>query len=232
MKLLFIGIFLTFLAAWWLWNSSLPRLWRRLEARPASHFPVWLRARERLEQAALQDRLSRPPSLWILPEFSPNALVARKGGVVHVALTEGLIRSLDDSELDAMLGLCLAHGASRQRSVQTAVALQLYPFARLLQSYRPAVQIFLAPWITALVRLVSAPSRVFEADRRCRDSLFVAAALQKAAVLGRKIPLRHWNFALDPLFLLSPLSLDGGPFWVFLSQPTVEERRRALLGPA
>jgi hypothetical protein len=62
-----------------------------------------------------------------------------------------------------------------------------------------------------------------------REPLLVAAALQKAAVLGRKIPLRHWNFALDPLFLLSPLALDGGPFWVFLSQPSVEERRRALL---
>ena len=193
---------------------------------------MWRLAKERLEKAAELDRLRRSPTLWILPEFAPNALVARKGGVVHVALTEGLLRSLDDSELDAMLGLCLSHGATRQRRLQTAVALQLYPFARILQSYPPAVQVFLAPWITALARLVSSPSRVFEADRRGRDSLLVAAVLQKAAVLGRKMPLRHWNFALDPLFLLSPLALDGGPFWVFLSQPTVEERRRALLGPA
>lgn len=229
MKLLFPALIAVILALWWQWNSSLARLWRRIDARPASHFPVWRRAAERLEHAAHLDRLAKPPVLWILPEFAPNAIVVRKSGVIHVALTEGLLRSLDDAELDAVLSLCLAHGAAKRRRIQTAVALQLFPFARLLQAYPPAVQVFLAPWLTALVRLVSAPSKVLEADKRSREALLVAAALQKAAVLGRKIPLRHWNFALDPLYLLSPLALDGGPFWVFLSQPTVEERRRALL---
>jgi Zn-dependent protease with chaperone function len=228
-KLLFPAIIVLLLATWWLWNSSLARLWRKMEARPASHFPVWRRAKERLDHAAHQDRLRRAPHLWILPEFAPNALVVRKGGVVHVALTEGLLRSLSDDELDAVLSLCLSHGASPRRRLQTALALQLFPFARLLQGYPPAIQIFLAPWLSAALRVVSAPSKVFEADKRVREPLIVAAALQKAAVLGRKIPLRHWNFALDPLFLLSPLALDGGPFWVFLSQPSVEERRRALL---
>ncbi|MGZ3653270.1 MAG: hypothetical protein ACXVB9_14590 [Bdellovibrionota bacterium] len=232
MKFIFPGIFLTFLAAWWLWNSSLARLWRRLGARPAAHFPVWRRARERLELVAHRERLATIPVLWVLPEFAANALIARRGRTIHIALTEGLLRALDDEELDAVLGLALAHGASPGRALQTKLALQLFPFARLLQSYPPAVQVFLAPWLTALIRLAGGPARVFEADRKTREALLVAAALQKMAVLGRKIPLRQWNFALDPLFLLSPLALDGGPFWVFLSQPSVEERRRALLGPA
>jgi Zn-dependent protease with chaperone function len=183
--------------------------------------------RERLEDIARRERLSAPPRLWILPDFAPNALLARQGKVLHVALTEGLLRALDDEELDAVLALCLSHG--RLRRWQTRLALQLYPFAQLLQSYPTAVQVFLAPWLTAMVRLVSRPVRVLEADRRGSDGLAVAAALQKMAVLGRKIPLQRWNLALDPLFLVSPLTLDGGPFWVFLSQPSVEARRLALL---
>ena len=230
MKLIFLAVFGVLLAAWALWQSSLPRLWKSLSARPVGHFPVWRQVRERLEELARQERIPAP-GLWILPEFSPNALVLRRRGV-QIALTEGLLRSLDSDELDAVLMLCLAHGESRRRSLQTALALQLMPFAKLLQTYPLPIQIFLAPWITVLLRAVSAPSATLRCDRKGTsrgEALVVAAALQKMAVLGRKIPFRGWNFALDPLFLISPLKLDGGPFWVFLTQPSVEERRQHLL---
>jgi Zn-dependent protease with chaperone function len=218
------------MALWFVWNGSLARLWGRLGARPAAHFPVWRRVRERMTELARRERFTTAPQLWILPDFAPNALITRRGRVVHVALTEGLLRALDDEELDAVLALCLAHGRSRRRNWQTQLALQLFPFARWLQGYPTAVQVFLSPWLTFVIRLVSPPASVLAADRRGHpEAVAVAAALQKMAVLGRKIPLKRWNLALDPLFLLSPLALDGGPFWVFLSQPSVEERRRALL---
>jgi Zn-dependent protease with chaperone function len=229
MKLVFLGVFLTFLVLWALWNASLTRLWRRIGARSAVHFPVWRRLRERLFEIARRERFAVQPRLWIVPDFAPNVIIAKQGRAVHIAVTEGLLRSLDDDELDAVLSLCLAHGRGGRRRWQTLVALQLFPFACLLQGYPTAVQIFLSPWLTALQRLVSPPARVFRFDRQAGDELAVAAALQKMAVLGRKIPLRRWNLALDPLFLVSPLALDGGPFWIFLSQPSVEERRRALL---
>ena len=79
MKFIFPGIFLTFLLLWCLWNASLVRLWRRLGARPAAHFPVWRLARVRLERIAHMERLAHAPVLWILPEFAPNALVAKRG---------------------------------------------------------------------------------------------------------------------------------------------------------
>lgn len=232
MKLIFPSLILTFLVLWALWHGSLARLLQRLGARPAAHFPVWRRVRERLEEIARRERLAVPPQLWILPDFAPNALLLKRGSQLHVAVTEGLLRALDDDELDATLSLCLAHGTGRRRRWQTGLALQLFPFARFLQGYPTAVQVFLAPWIMGAIRLVSSPARVLEADRRSPEGLVVAAALQKMAVLGRKIPLRHWNLALDPLFLISPLALDGGPLWVFLSQPSVEDRRRALLSAA
>ena len=128
-----------------------------------------------------------------------------------------------------MLSLCLSHGGGHRRRAQTAIALQLFPFASWLQSYPVILQILLSPWIVALNRIFGSPRRVLVADAKAGRSLKAAEALRKMSVLGRKIPLKHWNFALDSLFLISPLRLDGGPFWVFLSQPPVEERMNALM---
>lgn len=234
MKIILCLLFLVLIAGWIAWNSSLKRLWAWMGARPVGHFPVWRQVNERLMELARRER-AVAPQLYILPEFSPNALIVhgRKGGVV--ALSEGLLRALSAEELESVLSLCVAHSQRRGRRLQTWLSLQVFPFARFLQAYPLPIQLMLAPWLTVLLRVVSPKSGVFRTDSkvsRREDALAVAAALQKMAVLGRKIPLRQWNFALDSLFLISPLTLDGGPFWVFLPQPTVEERRQNLLGSA
>jgi hypothetical protein len=52
--------------------------------------------------------------------------------------------------------------------------------------------------------------------------------------MGRKIPVRRWNMALDSFFVIAPLSLDEGPQsflnGVLPGQPSVPERRERLLG--
>ncbi len=232
MKVIFLGVLLVLAASWLLWNSSVKRLLAWLEARPVGHFPVWRQVKTRLEELARRERAACP-QLYILPEFSPNALIVGKGRSLKLALSEGLLRSLDAEELDAVLLLCLAHGSRPRRGLQTWLSLQLFPFARLLQTYPMPVQVMLAPWLTFLLRTVSPRAGVLRSDslvQRREEALTAAAALQKMAVLGRKIPFRRWNFALDSLFLISPLTLDGGPFWVFLCQPSVEDRRANLLG--
>lgn len=234
MKIILLALVLVLIAAWILWYSSLKRLWAWLGARPVGHFPVWRQVNERLGELARRERLP-VPQLYILPEFAPNALILHGRRGVRLALSEGLLRALTTEELDSVLVLCLAHSRRPRRRLQTWLALQLCPLARLLQSYPLPLQIIFAPWLTILLRFVSPRSGVFHSDAKVgsrEDALTVAAALQKMAVLGRKIPFRQWNFALDSLFLVSPLTLDGGPFWVFLTQPTVEERRQKLLGSA
>ncbi len=232
MKFIFLFIFLLLLLLWAVWHSSVTRLWKWLGARPVGQFPVWRQVKERLEQLAKRERIP-VPALWILPEFAPNALIlrSRKTGM-QIALSEGLLRSLDEEELEAVLLLCLSHGANLRRGLQTMLALQIFPFARFLQAYSLGIQVFFSPWLTIPMRTVSPPSLVLRADRKRisqREGLVLAAALQKMAVLGRKIPFRRWNIALDSLFLISPLVLDGGPFWIFLSQPSIERRRQNLL---
>jgi len=232
--ILFLLPFLFLFTAWVLWNSNVKRLWGWLGARAVGHYPVWRQVNARLFELSRRERLPCP-QLFILPEFSPNALVLRTRKGVKLALSDGLLRALTAEELDAILVLCLAHGFRPWRRLQTFLVMQLFPFARFLQTYPLLVQVVLAPWLTFLLRAVSPKSGVLRTDSkviRREEALKAAAALQKIAVLGRKIPFRKWNFALDSLFLISPLTLDGGPFWVFLSQPSVEARRENLLGSA
>ena len=235
MKMILLFSLAALLVAHVAWHARLRRLFAWLGARPVGLFPVWKQVKARLEELSRRERLPAP-GLWILPEFSPNALVVRSlRGDAHVALSEGLLRSLSAAELDALLVLCLAHAYSPRRRFQTFLSQQLLPLARIIQGYPAALQLLLAPTLTFLLRLANPQSAVLASDSRLRsreEALVVAAALQKIAVLGRKIPLKQWNFALDPLFIVSPLTLDGAPFWLFLSQPPVELRRERLLGGA
>lgn len=205
---------------------------RSLGARPLDQSSVQRNIRARMASVAHRQRM-RMPTLWILPEFTPNALLLRSvRGRLHVALTEGLVRTLNGDELESALALCLTHGYQRGRGWQTWVATFFFPLTRLVQGYPLPAQFLLAPIFSLVLRVAAGPSRFFRSDldaARHQTGLAVAATLQKLSVLGTKIPLRNWSMALDSLFLVSPMALDESPFWVFLSQPSVERRRERLL---
>lgn len=211
---------------------GISRLYQSMGIIPVGNDPVWQQISGKLDVMSHRHRVARP-RLFILPEFSPNALVLRFGvREAHIVLSEGLVRSLGAAEIDAILSLCLATAHQRGRMVQTWLAFAFLPFGRALQSYPLVFQIFIAPVLAFFLRLGAGPQFTYRVDSRAAKlvgPLVLAAALQKVSVLGRKIPLRRWNLALDPLFLLSPLTLDGNPIWVFLSQPSIEERRSSLL---
>jgi Zn-dependent protease with chaperone function len=173
------------------------------------------------------------PVIWILPEFSPNALLLRSGRRLHVVLTEGSVRALGAEELDSLLALCLAHGYQRGKRLQTRASIWLFPVARVFQGYSASLQLLLFPFASLVLRLFARPQRYFLGDAKAArycGGLLIAASLQKLSVLGAKIPVRNWNFALDGLFLVSPLALEQSPWTLFPSQPSIEERRRRILG--
>lgn len=220
-----------FLVIYLRWVSP-RRILRSLSARSLDQSSVQRNIRSRMISVAHRQRM-RMPILWILPEFTPNALILRSSrGRLHVALTEGLVRTLSGEELDSVLALCLTHGYQPGRIWQTWVGAFFFPLTRLAQSYPLPAQFLLAPLFSLLLRMAAGPGRFFRSDldaAQHQTALLIAATLQKLSVLGAKIPLRNWNMALDSLFLVSPMALDESPFWVFLSQPSVEQRRERLL---
>lgn len=211
---------------------SVTRVLRWMEARPVDKSPVWKNVSERLALVSKRHRVPTP-QLWVLPEFSPNALILRPWRRrIHLALTEGMVRALSDDELDCALSLCLSHGYQRGKKMQTRIACALFPLARLIQGYPLPAQLLLSPVFTCLLRGTIRPSQCLKADQFAasfQTQWKIAAALQKLSVMGRKIPLRRWNLAVDSLFLVSPLALDETPLWSFQAQPTVEVRRQRLL---
>lgn len=223
--LFFFGfVYLRFLAV------PLALRWLRASAPGAD--PVWRQVRECSQAVARRHRLPEPV-LWVLPEFAPNVLVLRGGGKTHLCLTEGLVRVLGTEELAAILSVALYQSRQAGRTLQTWGSLAIFPLAvRVSQAPLP-IRILLAPVLSAMLRSVSRSRALYQADAaaaRLYTPFQVAATLQKLSVLGRKMPMKRWNLALDSLYVVAPLALDDGPQWVSLGQPSVADRREELLG--
>jgi len=222
------------LAVYLAWVSP-RRLLRRIGARLAGDEAEWRQVHGRLAEVARRHR-APVPELWVLPEFSPNALIlSPRPGALIVALTEGLVRSLSAEELDCVLSLSFTHGHQRGRVLHTWMCGAFYPLAAAIQSYPLAAQLLLSPVLALPIRMLARPAKTFRADQSAtayQSQWVIAASLQKLAVVGRKVPIKQWNLAMDSLFLLSPLALEDAPLWSPIAQPSVEARRRGLLGPS
>jgi Zn-dependent protease with chaperone function len=218
-----IALYLRFLAV--------PAVWRWLRATEPAADPVWDRVRDCAAGVARRHRVSEP-GLRVLPEFAPNALVLQYRGKTELGLTEGLVRSLGAEDLEATLSLCLFQSTQPGRRWQTWSGLLLFPFAKRVGQAPFAFRVFLTPVLSCLLRLGQREKSWFSADAaaaKMHGPWQVAATLQKLAVLGRKIPVRRWNLALDSLFVVAPLALDEGPQWLIQGQPSVVARRERLL---
>ena len=224
---IFLGLYLT-------WISPV-RVLRWLAADPmGERLPEWPLIQARAKALAHVHRFPAP-TLWLLPDFSPNALVLRSGSRVHIALTHGLVRALSEEELDCALSLALCHGHGRGRAAKTRLALALFPALGRLERAPLPVYFLLYPVAFVITRFTVGFSSCIRADKRAAQvhgSLKVAAALQKMGVLLAKIPPRRWSLALDGLFLLSPLRAEGGPFGSLVGIPSLAKRRSALLRAA
>ncbi len=91
-------------ATWIRVRAAGPRLLRRLRATalPDDAEP---RARNLVEGLARRTGMETP-SLWLIPDERPNALVTRAGGPA-VALTRGLLDGCSRTELEAVVAHCL-----------------------------------------------------------------------------------------------------------------------------
>lgn len=228
--LIAVGIFLLVFLIIYGRSSSSASVLRWLHAKQCPSEPIWRQVQELLREISKEQRVDCP-EIMVLPEFSPNALVF-KGRKNIILISEGMVRTLSKHELQAAISLCLAYSEIRGGWFQTAMARVLFPVANFVQTSPLVIQYLSFPVFSLIARIWVRPSRVYAADQRAAAQVGpyeVAAALQKMSLLARKIPIQRWNIALDHLFLLSPLVLERDPLWLFPSQPTVEQRRQALV---
>lgn len=186
------------------------------------------------------------PRLYLIPTATPNAFATgRSPERAAVAVTEGLLRILDEEELEGVLAHELAHVKNRDTltmTISATLAGAVVMLARMAMwlpvfggrdqdgrgSGMPGMIILalLAPLAATLIQLAISRPREFQADetgaRITRKPWALANALEKLEWASKRLPLEA-NPATAHLFIVNPLR-GGGLFSLFMTHPPIEAR--------
>jgi heat shock protein HtpX len=201
----------------------------------------------------LSSRLDLPvPRVYIIPTDALNAFTTgRNPSHTSVAATRGILKILDDEELEAVLGHELTHVADRDVLVST-IAATMAGAITLLAIMARWTAIFggfggsggergggvigllamaiLAPIAALLIRLAISRTREYMADsgsaRLTKNPLALASALEKLEVSAKNRPLAV-NPSTAHLFIVNPLR-SGFMVKLFSTHPPTEKRVERL----
>ena len=204
--------------------------------------------------ARLAQRANLPmPKVYVIPDDSPNAFATgRNPRHAAVAATTGLLRFLDEPEIEGVIAHELAHVKHRDiliSSIAATVAATIMMVARMAQfaaifggfgrddeeGSNPLTllaTIIVAPLAAMLIQAAISRSREFAADRGAvaiaGNPYGLAGALKKIETTQQRVPLDA-NPATAHMFIMMPLS-GRGILSLFSTHPPTEQRIRALLG--
>lgn len=192
------------------------------------------------------------PRVYLIPENAPNAFATgRDPQHAAVAVTVGLLRSLDRKELAGVIAHELAHIRNRDTLIMTVTATIAGALSMLANSAmwgfmfggrssgqeensKPLaglIGVILAPIAALLIQMALSRSREFLADENgagiTGDPLGLAAALRKIEVISRDTPLLAGSPATAHLFILNPFA-SGGLMRLFRTHPSTAERIQRL----
>lgn len=188
------------------------------------------------------------PKLYWIASASPNAFATgRDPKHAAVAVTQGLVQSLNQEELKGVIAHELGHVLHRDTLTATMVATiagTISYVAMMLrwslmsggsranrnQSANPILLLLFAllmPVAAAMIQLAISRTREYAADdagaELSGNPLFLASALQKISIGARKNPMLDANPAAAHLFIISPLF--GSNFSrLFATHPPIEKR--------
>ncbi|HET6398950.1 MAG TPA: zinc metalloprotease HtpX [Candidatus Thermoplasmatota archaeon] len=192
------------------------------------------------------------PTVAVIPLAVPNAFATgRNPKHAVVAATDGILRMLDDEELEGVMAHEIAHVSNRDMLVMTVaatVAGAVTFAARMLfwnalfgggDNRNPMMMLVglvfmvLAPVAAIIIQLSISRSREFKADavgaRISGKPLALAAALEKMEQVAKGYPLtdRNASSATASLFIVNPFR-GGGMSKLFSTHPDTQERIRRL----
>jgi heat shock protein HtpX len=187
------------------------------------------------------------PRVYLIPSEQPNAFATgRNPEHAVVAVTEGIMRILDDDELEGVLAHELAHVTNRDILISTIAATlagaitylaHMAQWAAFFGGGRhddedapsPIAMIamaMIAPIAAMLVQLAVSRSREFHADstgaRLAGRTWGLSKALEKLELAKHAVPMQA-NPATAHLFIVNPLS-GQALMRLFSTHPPIEER--------
>jgi heat shock protein HtpX len=189
------------------------------------------------------------PRCYVIPQASPNAFATgRNPEHAAVAATEGILRILDNDELEGVLAHELAHVKHRDiliSSVAATLAAAIMMISRFAmfwgggrddnrQGANPIALIatmILAPLAAGLIQAAISRSREFEADAGgaaiAGSPYGLVNALKKIETASKTVPMDA-NPATAHMFIVKPFSVQG-LLGLFSTHPPTERRIAALL---
>ena len=190
------------------------------------------------------------PRCYVIPQASPNAFATgRNPQHAAVAATEGILRILNEDELEGVIAHELAHVKHRDiliSSIAATIAATIMMVSRFAMFFggrdndRGANPIallatmILAPVAAMLIQAAISRSREFGADAGAAaitgNPRGLVNALLKIEGAARAVPLDA-NPATAHMFIIKPFSA-GGLMGLFSTHPPTEARVQALLNPA
>jgi heat shock protein HtpX len=187
------------------------------------------------------------PRLYLIPSPQPNAFATgRSPRHAAVAVTEGILRIMDESELEGVLAHELSHVLNRDVLISTIAATMAGAISMLANMAQWSLffggsrdseerggnpiglilTVILAPIAAMLIQLAVSRSREFQADasgaRLTRRPMSLASALGKLQQAAQMVPMDA-NPATAHLFIVNPLS-GASIAKLFATHPPIEER--------
>jgi heat shock protein HtpX len=189
------------------------------------------------------------PKVYIIPQDSPNAFATgRNPDHAAVAATEGIMRILDEHELEGVIAHELAHVKHRDILISSIAAtiaaaiMMVSRFAMFFGAPRDSdnrganpialiATIILAPMAAMLIQAAISRSREFAADAGgaaiAGSPNGLMSALRKIDATARRVPLDA-NPATAHMFIIKPFS-GAGLLSLFSTHPPTEQRVQALM---
>lgn len=243
MQMAFVFTLLMNFGSYWFSDKIVLMLYRARPASPRNQPELYRMV------GSLAARAGLPmPKLYLIDDDSPNAFATgRNPQHATVAVTTGILRILDQKELQGVLGHELAHIKNRDILIGTVAATLAGAIAMLSRmAYffggrsnndnrgSPAAALLLmivGPIAAMIIQMAISRSREYSADRLgaqiAGSPHYLASGLRELLRLQQRSPLLSAHPTSAHLFIVNPLSARG-VLNLFSTHPPLEERIRRL----
>jgi heat shock protein HtpX len=236
------------LGAYWFSDKIVLAMYRAQEVDPAQAPGVYRMVERLAQQAGIPT-----PRVFIIPSESPNAFATgRNPHHAVVAVTQGILKMMDDQELEGVLAHELSHIKNRDILISSIAATLAGAIMMLASMVKWAalfggvgrddedrggilgllVMAIVAPLAAMLIQLAISRTREYQADASgaqvAGNPYGLAKALEKLGTATQRIPMNA-NPATSHLFIVNPLS-GKSLLNLFSTHPPLEERINRLLG--